>query len=107
MSGGGGGGNWPQDAYEIACDQLKFSTQINSPQSPAIGTVEVGDVLTVEIKPLGGTQAVAVVKNGVVVGGLIGGKVNRLRECLIKGSEFKATVLAVNGPQVQIDVEHV
>ncbi|WBY03294.1 hypothetical protein PE066_07095 [Ramlibacter tataouinensis] len=89
----------------IPCDQLKFITQISSPQHPAILSVNPGDVLDVAIQPLNGIQAVTVLKNGQVVGGLVGGKVDRLRECLLQGNTFKATVLASNGPQVRVQVE--
>jgi hypothetical protein len=108
MSGSGGGGDyWPPNIDEIPCVNLKFTTQISSPQSPAIQSVRVGDVLVVQIQALGGIQAVAILKNGQVVGGLVGGKVKRLRDCLVQGSQFKATVLTVNGAQVQVEVEHI
>lgn len=107
MSGGGSGGNWPPDINEIPCNTLRFITGISSPQPPAIQTVQVNDVLQVEIRPFGSVQSVVVLKNGVIVGGLIGGKVNRLRDCLLNGSLFKGTVLSANGAQVQIEVEHV
>lgn len=107
MSGGSGGGNWPPDIDTIPCHSLKFTTSISSPQFPAIQTVQLGDILPVQIQLLGGVQAVAVLKNGIVVGGLVGGKVNRLRECLLQGSLFQATVVAANGALVQVEVEHV
>ncbi len=107
MSGSGGGGNWPPDISEIPCSKLQFTTNISSPQLPAIQSVQVGDILQVDIQPVGGVQAVAVIKNGIVVGGLLGGKVNRLRECLLQGSKFKATVKSVNGALVQVEIEHV
>jgi hypothetical protein len=108
MSGsGGGGGSWPPDVSDIPCSKLKFITQISSPQHPAIQSVNVGDVLAVQIQQLNAAQAVTLLKNGQVVGGLVGGKVDRLRECLLQGNKFRSTVLSSNGPQVRVEIEPV
>ena len=107
MLGGGGGGNWPPDINEIPCATLKFTTQVSSPQLPAILSVQVGDLLPVQIQNLGSVQAVAILKNNAVIGGLVGGKVNRLRSCLLQGALFAAKVLSANGAQVQVEVRHV
>jgi len=54
---------------------------------------------------INGAQAVAVSKNGTLVGGLAGGLVNKLRECLLGGTLFKATVVSINGAQIMVEIE--
>jgi hypothetical protein len=104
MSGGGGGGSWTE-TDQVPCSKLKFDTQIATPQPGAIQTIMVGDVLQVGLLPVGGAQVVAVLKNGQLIGGLAGGLVNRLRECLLAGNQFKATVLSINNAQVRVEIE--
>ena len=104
MSGSGGGGNWPPE-NEVPCNRLRFDTQIATPQPDALPALNVGDVLDVGIISIGGAQAVAVSKNRETVGGLAGGMVARLRECILSGHTFKATVLSINGAQVMVRIE--
>ena len=104
MSGGGGGGSWSSEE-EIACSRLRFRTQIATPQPGAIGSMRPGLVLDVTVVNMGGVLAVAVSAQGTLVGGLAGGLVNRLRECLLGGTLFKATVLSVNGAQIMLEIE--
>jgi len=101
-SGGGGGGGAP-DA--IPCGELEFDTQIATPQAKALPGLMIGNILEVVVVPMNGAQVVAVRKGAEVVGGLAGGLVNRLRECLLQGKRFSATVLKINGAQVSIHVE--
>lgn len=104
MSGSGGGGSWSSDS-EIACIRLRFKTQIATPQANTIGLLHVGSVLDVTVMNMGGAVAVAVFLQGALIGGLAGGLVNRLRECLLGGTRFKATVQAINGPQILVEIE--
>lgn len=104
MSGGGGGGSWTPDS-DVQCSRLRFQTQIATPQPGAVLTLRVGDILDVTVINMGGALAVAVSKNGNVVGGLAGGLVNKLRECLLGGTNFRATVLTINGAQIMVEIE--
>lgn len=104
MSGSSDTSTLPPDDG-ISCSRLRFSTQIATPQPAMIPTIQQGDVLDVQIVRIGAAQAVAVLKNGQVVGGLAGGLVNKLRECLLGGKPFKATVTSINGGQVNVDIE--
>jgi len=106
MSGGGGGGSWTSD-NDVHCSRLRFQTQIATPQPGAVQTLLLGDVLDVSVVNIGGALAVAVSKSGSIVGGLAGGLVNKLRECLLGGTVFRATVLTINGGQVMVEVEPV
>jgi hypothetical protein len=62
-------------------------------------------VLDVQIINVGGAQVVALFKQGNLIGGLAGGLVNKLRECLLAGNNFKATVVTINGGQIMVDIE--
>ena len=104
MSGSGGGGSWTPD-NDVSCSRLRFSTQIATPQPGVIQTVRQGDVLDVSVVNMSGAQAVAVSKSGTLVGGLAGGLVNKLRECLLGGTLFKATVVSINGAQIMVEIE--
>lgn len=106
MSGGGGGGSWVE-TDQVPCSKLRFDTQIATPQPGAVPTISVHEVLQVGIVPTGGAQVVAVLKNGNLIGGLAGGLVTRLRECLLAGTKFKATVLSINNGQVRVEIEPV
>lgn len=100
--GGGGGGGTPD---EIPCDELEFDTQIATPQAKALTGLKIGEILDVAVVPVNGAQVVAVRKGTETVGGLAGGLVNRLRECLLQGKRFSATVQKINGAQITVHVE--
>lgn len=106
MSGGGGGGAWDMD-YDVSCSRLRFRTQIATPQAGAVQTLREGHVLGVGIMNIDGAQAVAVFKDGTLMGGLAGGLVTKLRECLLGGTFFKATVVTANGGHVVIDIDRI
>lgn len=105
MSGGGGGGGGGRDYGP--CEELKFDAQLTSPQPMVVQTLSAGEILQVNIVNLKGQQILQVLKNGEPVGGLIGGDAGRLRECILAGHDFNATVLTINGGQVRVHVEHV
>lgn len=104
-SGGGGGGRSISDD-DIACEVLKFEAQIASPVPAAVGALKAGAVLTVTVVNSGGTQQVQVYDGVQLVGGLLANRVSRLRECILNGSAFNATVISVSGGQVRVTVEH-
>ena len=104
-SGGGGGGFVADEA--IACDVLRFETQIASPNPAVVPTLKIGDELKVIIASASKTQEIQVlIANGKVVGGLLSVKVQRMRECMLESHSYKATVLSVSGGQVRVMVEH-
>lgn len=106
MSGsdGGGGGGWGGPDHG-SCESLAFETQIATPQAAQIGSLKVGDVLDVAIVSITGAQVVAVQKQGITIGGLAGGLVNKLRECLLGGTKYSATIVAINGGQIKVSIE--
>lgn len=103
-SGGGGGGIVDDD--QIACHLLKFETRITSPNAAAIATLKVGDQLNVQIAAGSTTQEIQVViPGGAIVGGLLHNRAQRLRECLLGNTLYKATVRSINNGQVNVFVE--
>jgi hypothetical protein len=104
-TGGGGGGGRAVSDEGIACNFLRFDAQVASPNPAAVPTLTVGDVLTVTLAAGGGLAAVQVYKGAVLVGGLLANLVPRLRECMIAGTSYQATVTALNGGQVRVLVE--
>lgn len=101
---GSGGGNWPPEG-ELRCEALRFETQLASPQPAALQLIEEGFVLEVGILPVGALQVLQVVFQGQMVGGLAGGLVARLRECILRGARFQATVLSKDGALVRLRIE--
>lgn len=98
--GGGSGGSWVTPS---TCEDLVIDTQLSSPKAAVIAGIKVGDVLDVQLQPGAGT-AVVVIHNGHVAGGLASPDVQRLRECLERGTRYGAEVKSINGAQVKIRV---
>ena len=106
MSGsGGGGGGGGFDSPPDNCAALVFDTQLSSPKQAVVATIQVGDEMLVATQTVGGTTVVVVLHNGQVAGGLASPLVQRLRECMASGTQYAATVTAVNGGQVRVRVK--
>lgn len=106
MSGSGGGGG-SIDSREVDCIDLKFTTQLASPQAQVVSTLVIGQVLDVGIVALQTGQVLVAQDNGTTVGALVGTYAKRLRECVLSQHIYKATVVKLNGGQVTVEVEHV
>ena len=103
-SGGGGGGIVADD--EIACNLLKFETRITSPNADVIKYLTVGQQLNIHIAKESTAQEIQIVtKDGDLVGGLLHNRMQRLRECLLAQTRYKATVRSINNGQVDVFVE--
>ena len=108
MSGsGGGGGGGGFDPPTDSCAALVFDTQLSSPKQAVVATIQVGDELLVSTQTVSATTVVVVLHNGQVAGGLASPLVQRLRECMASGTQYTATVTAVNGGQVRVRVKAV
>lgn len=104
-SGGGGGGGFQQSS--TSCETLAFETQLSSPDEDVIAGIAVEDELPVELRQMNGTTVVVVVSHGQVAGGLAAPQLQRLRECIIDGTEYRATVLSKSNGQVRVRVRAV
>lgn len=89
--GGGGGGGFVSEP--TACERLQFETDVRSPNPAIVGQIAVGDVLTVGLDQ-SPAQAIVLIFQGQVVGGIVSPQATRLRECLREGSRYAATVIA-------------
>jgi len=108
MSGSNGGGGY-SGVYddETPCEKLRFEAQISSPQPIIVATLIAGDALDISVANMKGQIVVQVIKGDQVAGGLAGPDATRLRNCLDKGHQYRATVRTINGGQVRIFVEHI
>jgi hypothetical protein len=105
MSGSGGsgysGGFEPVDT----CESLVIDTQISSPKSDVIEKIAVDDILDVALTQLGATTVVVVLHHGSIAGGVAAPQVQQLRDCIEKGTKYKATIISKNGGQVRIRIQ--
>lgn len=107
MSGGGGGGGRGGGGSgddPPSCATLKFEAQLTSPQPAVVATLQIKEVLDIEVANVGGQVVVRVLKAGQPAGGLAGPDATRLRNCIEQDYEFKAHVKSINGGQVRVDV---
>lgn len=102
-SGSSGFGNGGGDS-EIACNRLSFETQLSSPKPAVVSALNVGDVLSVVVESLGAVQVVVVKQGDQVAGGITSPKMARLLECLLQGSNYRATVVRKVGGQVTVRI---
>lgn len=107
MSGNssGGAGSGFGGVADVACSALHLEAQIATPNAAGIATVAVGKVLAVTLHLSGGQQVVALFNGSILVGGLSGGPVNRLRDCLAAGTRYTATVKAISGALVMVRID--
>lgn len=103
-SGGGGGGGVPDP--RSPCGELKFTILVSGPQPVAVAALKPGDVLIIDVAQQGAQMVVRVLRNGALVGGLVGPDATRLRNCIENGHSYQAKVLSINGGQVRLEVTH-
>lgn len=106
-SGGIGSGGWGGGSSATPCESLAFETQLSSPKANVIQRLTLGDVLEIELKTVDETITIVISFNGEVAGGLSSPDVQRLRECILSGHEYVATVLSINQGQVKVRVKAV
>lgn len=100
QGGAGGGGG----SGGTSCEDYVIETRLWSPSPDAVGQLEIGDVLDVELDE---DKVVVVDEEGTVVGTIVERGKGRLHQCLAKGYEFAATVKSVSGGSVVVSVRAV
>lgn len=105
MSGSGGFGGGGGGGSSTPCESLAFETQLSSPKASVIQRLTIGDILKIELKKLDDTFTIVVSWHAEVAGGLTSPDVQRLRECILSGHEYAATVLSINQGQVKVRVK--
>ena len=86
------------------CEALLFETQLSSPKEEVVDTLSIGSQLEVTITQSGSTTIVAAMWNGKIAGGIAAPQVQRLRECILGGTRYHATVLSISGGQVRVRI---
>lgn len=101
----GGGGSGPI-AEAVPCERITLNAQLTSPQPAVVTSLRVNDVLVVDIVGMQGRNVIQVLKDGQPAGGLSPAEAAKLRDCILRGHKFKATVLEIRQGQVQVYIEH-
>mgnify|MGYP001198493813 CR=1 FL=1 len=97
MSGSGGGLSGSD--ITTPCNNLKFKTDLASPKAAAM-SLDIGDELEVILNG----EAITVIYDGDVVGGIACRESSRLAYCLSQGNTYKASVLSKNLGHIRISV---
>jgi hypothetical protein len=105
MSGSGNGGYVPPQKTIFACETSTISTTLSSVDLDLLKKLEVGDKLEVLI----GARDTLVVNNndGELIGSIIHGNTSDIIECIKEGTEYEATVLAINFPSCRISIKSI
>ncbi len=74
-------------------------------QAPTVANLAEGVVLQVQLVQSGANYLLQVLHRGHPAGALLGSKVARLKERLLDGQAFEATVSAINGSLVTLRVQ--
>jgi len=101
---GSGGGSFTDDTPS-SCESLVVNTQISSPKTQVTQNIVVGTILEVAVEQTNNVTIVVVKHQNQTAGGVASPVVQRLRECIQQGTVYRATVTAVNGPQISIRIE--
>lgn len=104
-SGGGGGasGGGPQSSD---CAGLIKVTTLNSAVPKVVRTLKAGDRLTVTLDPGGSGRVEARTRQGDLAGSITYNGVSSLKKCLEEKWMYVATVQAVSGGDVSIEIRH-
>lgn len=96
--GGGEGGPDPCDIVEIV--------PLNSPQSAVIATLNVGDVLAVNLNRSGPNPVLEVLApGGQRAGALTHRNHVRIISCIDAGRSYQAVVMSIRGGSIEVRVE--
>jgi len=104
MSGSGGSGYSGNFEPIDSCDSLFIETQLSSPKEEVINNIKEGDILDVNVHQMGTTSVVVVLHAGQIAGGVAAPQLQKLRECIVQGTTYGATVISKNDGQVRIRI---
>lgn len=111
MSGGDGGGvndgSWRigsgSPAGEDKCE-ITERTVLNSPVAAVVSTLNVGDVLLVQLVTIPRSRLTAVTAQGQIAGAITATRIVDIIECIQNGSAYEAQVLSINAGRVGIEI---
>lgn len=100
-NGGGGGGGGAPDP----CVSYSAKTILASPKAAVVGTLKVGDKLDVELSPGQKPPVLVKTKTNQAAGAVAPRGLAELVKCLKAGNKYKATVTAINGGAVTVEIK--
>ena len=112
MSGGGGGGSgsedWRGPGVGAASGDEKCAiverTVLNSPDPTVVASLNVSDILQVELETQPRSRLVAKTATGSTAGAITSTSIVDIIECIQGGSAYEAEVLAINTGKVEIEI---
>jgi len=104
MSGTGGrGGGGPVQPDPVDCDDLVFSTTLNSPKVSVISKLKAKDVLRLTLAGPRG-PVVAVTSEGETAGSITEPRLVDLIRCMSEGHKYIALVLSIDAGACRVQV---
>lgn len=85
------------------CSTLVINTNISSPQANILQNLNVGDFLEIELASDQGPINVFT-GNRRLVGNIISREQVKLLKCILKGTDYQAEILSINGGQCTIQI---
>ena len=99
-TGGGGGGSGAPDP----CDIVEIAP-LNSPQPAVVATLNIGDVLQVNLNRQGAHPVLEVLAGGQRAGALTHRNHVRIIACIDAGISYQAVVMSKRGGSVEVRIE--
>ena len=102
--GGSGSGGWSPTVPSNPCGNIRLRASVNSPQARTLQSLNLGDVLTIELQQTPSVSLI-VTYNGAIVGSLTGFSMTQIINCIENGNLYSATVVELNGGNCTVQVE--
>ncbi|HKS06827.1 MAG TPA: hypothetical protein VJR92_10975 [Gemmatimonadaceae bacterium] len=103
MSGGGGsGGGGPDTA--IDCASFVATTEVLSPDPAVVNTTKKNTVGTLQLGSAVSRPVQVVLPGNAILGSVSPPGVAKLKQCIADGFKYKATVVAISGGAVRVEI---
>lgn len=100
----GSDASFGDSAADVSCESLIIETYLGSPKPAVVATLKAQQVLAVELRHFQGIYVVVALSGDDIAGGLASPRAARLRDCLIRGFKYKATVLEIADGEVKVRI---
>ena len=100
--GNGDIGGRPEDTNP--CLEIHFQTQLSSPKPDVISKLKKGDTLNIELRTIHTQVVVAAIFDEEIAGGIASPQISSIRECIQRGTKYRAKVISIHEGLVRIDV---
>ncbi len=110
---GGGGNSAPRGSnssdfsggeFSGSCEEYSATTNICSPNSDALSSINIGAELTIDIQKTDNREIVVVINDDVIVGSLLPHSIGKLKDCIRKGNRYSAKVLKKEGAMCNVSI---